>query len=674
MIDIKQGDCLELMKNIPDNSIDLIFCDPPYALGSEVIIKPDGKPDYKKAVDFMNKWDQPDGIFWEEWFCEAKRVLKHGGHCLMFGMDRQLWFNCYYANLSGFTQKQSLYWYFISNFPKASDLSKNLDKYFGAEREVTKEVFRGENAGKQSGIMGKTVPRTDITSLANTPLAIKYEGIKYSVAPLKQTNETIMVFQKPYKTGSCLHDVLTMENGNDTITCGGVDIEGNRAEAGKEITERKSVAGGGNGDVQFSGLKVKIYKGSTNGRFPAQTYIDSGASEIIDLQSGVAQASFRKGDRGFNVPLPGGKRIGDGATNVGYTDSGGASRILHKCDYELEDYDYDLSLTNEPKASKIESNKTNKILCSNAETVTTKENQIENFAQENVQENLMQNKEVKKLENYLSASNADWSLWITKQTELVDTIFALQSAVQYLTFQNHSQIVKYAVSSVTSIQTPIAVELVQMLICGLVESLESQQLIIKPNLVPIINSITSLENLAMNLLNVSFAKTEQQTDITQIITTLQKYISFVKVAMQKYIEEISVSPYQTDFDLGRFDLYMYQAKVSKSERNEGLEGFEEKNNMRVNAPRLNESEKHQTLLANNHPTVKPKALLSKILKLFKTPNQQILLDPFMGSGSMGISAVETGFDYIGYELAPDYFKIAEARIENAKDKKDEMLF
>ena len=129
-MELKQGDCLELMKTLPDNSIDLIFCDPPYALGSEVIIKENGKPEYKKAVDFMNKWDQPDGTFWEEWFCEAKRVLKYGGHCLMFGMDRQLWFNCYYANYAGFTQKQSLYWYFISNFPKASDLSKNLDKYF----------------------------------------------------------------------------------------------------------------------------------------------------------------------------------------------------------------------------------------------------------------------------------------------------------------------------------------------------------------------------------------------------------------------------------------------------------------------------------------------------------------------------------------------------------------
>jgi DNA modification methylase len=151
MIELKQGDCLELMKTLPDNSIDLIFCDPPYALGSEVIIKPNGKPDYKKAVDFMNKWDQPDGTFWEEWFCEAKRVLKHGGHCLMFGMDRQLWFNCYYANLSGFTQKQSLYWYFISNFPKASNLSKNLAKNLG--ENVTE--FGGINKPRHDGRKAK---------------------------------------------------------------------------------------------------------------------------------------------------------------------------------------------------------------------------------------------------------------------------------------------------------------------------------------------------------------------------------------------------------------------------------------------------------------------------------------------------------------------------------------
>ena len=71
---IKQIDAIELLKSLPDKSVDLIFTDPPYALGSEVIIREDGKPDYKKAVDFMNKWDQPDGKFWEEWFKEANSV------------------------------------------------------------------------------------------------------------------------------------------------------------------------------------------------------------------------------------------------------------------------------------------------------------------------------------------------------------------------------------------------------------------------------------------------------------------------------------------------------------------------------------------------------------------------------------------------------------------------
>jgi DNA modification methylase len=45
----------------------------------------------------------------------------------------------------------------------------------------------------------------------------------------------------------------------------------------------------------------------------------------------------------------------------------------------------------------------------------------------------------------------------------------------------------------------------------------------------------------------------------------------------------------------------------------------------------------------------------------------------MGSGSMGISAVETDFDYIGFELDPDYFKIAEARIANTQNKAEQRL-
>ena len=50
----------------------------------------------------------------------------------------------------------------------------------------------------------------NIETLPQTDLAKKYDGYKYSVAPLKQTCETIMVFKKPNKTGSVLHDTLAM--------------------------------------------------------------------------------------------------------------------------------------------------------------------------------------------------------------------------------------------------------------------------------------------------------------------------------------------------------------------------------------------------------------------------------------------------------------------------------
>lgn len=64
---------------------------------------------------------------------------------------------------------------------------------------------------------------------------------------------------------------------------------------------------------------------------------------------------------------------------------------------------------------------------------------------------------------------------------------------------------------------------------------------------------------------------------------------------------------------------------------------------------------------NNHPTVKPKKLMSYLCKLI-TPPGGVVLDPFMGSGSTGIAASADGFGFIGIEREPDYFKIAQKRI------------
>ena len=116
---------------------------------------------------------------------------------------------------------------------------------------------------------------------------------------------------------------------------------------------------------------------------------------------------------------------------------------------------------------------------------------------------------------------------------------------------------------------------------------------------------------------------------------------------------------------GSASRYFYCAKASKADRDEGLEGFELKSNMRVNAPRMNEEQKTASKLGNFHPTIKPTALMQYITKLI-TPLNGTVLDPFMGSGSTGKACMLEGFNFTGIELSSEYLAIAEARIKHAQ--------
>lgn len=66
-------------------------------------------------------------------------------------------------------------------------------------------------------------------------------------------------------------------------------------------------------------------------------------------------------------------------------------------------------------------------------------------------------------------------------------------------------------------------------------------------------------------------------------------------------------------------------------------------------------------MGNNHPTVKPVALMEYLIKMI-TPPSGTVLDPFNGSGSTGMAAVGLGFNYIGLELDPNYVDITNKRI------------
>jgi site-specific DNA-methyltransferase (adenine-specific) len=125
-------------------------------------------------------------------------------------------------------------------------------------------------------------------------------------------------------------------------------------------------------------------------------------------------------------------------------------------------------------------------------------------------------------------------------------------------------------------------------------------------------------------------------------------------------------------DLLRF---RYVSKASRSERNAGCEGMEERQSSKMgdglvscvghpnpNATGHTASEDRRA--ANHHPTVKPLTLMRWLVKLVAQPSD-VVLDPFMGSGTTGVACAAEGREFIGIEREQEYITIAERRIEAA---------
>ena len=146
------------------------------------------------------------------------------------------------------------------------------------------------------------------------------------------------------------------------------------------------------------------------------------------------------------------------------------------------------------------------------------------------------------------------------------------------------------------------------------------------------------------------------------------------------IKNIVIQP--KAFDSGGASRFFYQAKVSKAERNMGLDGFDsvvgDVNNISGKRLKCRVCDKWyiasdnckcetpdwiEPSTKNSHPTVKPINLMAYLCRLI-TPEGGIVLDPFMGSGSTGVAAQLEGFRFVGMEMDKDYFKIAESRIDS----------
>jgi site-specific DNA-methyltransferase (adenine-specific) len=248
---IHHGNCLEVLRTLPDNSVDAVVTDPPYGLS------------------FMGKrWDY-DVPSVEVW-AECLRVLKPGGHLLAFAGTRTQHRMAVRIEDAGFEIRDMIAWVYASGFPKSLDVSKAIDKAAGAEREI---VGRAKGAGTKdpdSFGNGHNV-EYDITAPA-TPAAQQWSG--WGTA-LKPALEPITVARKPL-IGTVAENVLTHGAGAinvDGCRVGSETIEQHRNPQ-KTWRERE-----GRTDIPDS---ADYSVTTTQGRWPANL-IHDGSDEVMGM-------------------------------------------------------------------------------------------------------------------------------------------------------------------------------------------------------------------------------------------------------------------------------------------------------------------------------------------------------------------------------------------------------
>lgn len=304
------GNNLELLKTLDADSVDSIVTDPPYGLS------------------FMSKkwdYDVPSVDFWREAF----RVLKPGGHVLSFGGTRTYHRLVVAIEDAGFEIRDQIQWLYGSGFPKSQDVSKQIDKQAGAKRERGPiDPARAGRLVNQSGDYetdsGWSAGNRSITiDPPATEAAKLWQG--WGTA-LKPANEPICVARKPLEKG------LTVAANVLKWGTGAINIDASRVEGIAETPFGKQVgtdSKNGNGKTHGK-MERTEFTPHTQGRWPANIILDEEAAKALDEQSGILKSGslapgHKRGDGTGNSLMGGGGTI----TKQYGNDSGGASRFFY---------------------------------------------------------------------------------------------------------------------------------------------------------------------------------------------------------------------------------------------------------------------------------------------------------------------------------------------------------
>lgn len=319
-----QGNCLDILPTLPENSVDSIVTDPPYGL------------------NFMGKtwdYDVPSVAIWEA----VLRVLKPGGHMLAFSGSRTYHRMVVGIEDAGFEVRDQLVWLNSQGMPHGMDISKAIDKAAGVDRKIigtkvntydgsVRDPSKHGNPADQSNIgkwgLTKTphgMPETEPATIA----AKQWDGWNTTLKPCM---EPIVMCRKPLD-GTIVENIL--KHG-----VGGINIDECRISIDLEVDDPRL---GGNGTWGTEKAAKTVYGervgSSPLGRFPTNVIHDNSA-EVNEVFN-----SF--GEKASGVP---GKRRKEHETHsmagtldmldrdeVGYADKGSVARFFKSCEFTEEE-------------------------------------------------------------------------------------------------------------------------------------------------------------------------------------------------------------------------------------------------------------------------------------------------------------------------------------------------
>jgi len=315
---VYHGDCIGVMRELPDGSVDAVVTDPPYGIrfmgeswdGADIVKRQErgkatspmpegvGGPNggYRSPAAEAGRYNRSlkaslAFMDWcREWASECYRLLKPGGHLLAFGSPR-----CYHQlgmgiELAGFEVRDTIAWLFGQGFPKSLDVGKSVGK---KDREAER-TWAGWGTA------------------------------------LKPAFEPCVVARKPI-AGSVAENVLAHGTG-------ALNIDATRVA----MSDADAAAIDGMGGFGKHKVEASVYgeyghadsHAHPDGRWPTNVALDVAAADELDAQTGDLSDAKPHTLRRRGIGYGSGSTGGD--VELGYEDSGGASRFFPAFRYEAK--------------------------------------------------------------------------------------------------------------------------------------------------------------------------------------------------------------------------------------------------------------------------------------------------------------------------------------------------